>query len=96
MLQVKRNQTTVYRVAERMLTLSSDLCCDLAAARIRTNQFDEALLLLESLPLPTEEYGAMKCRLGNAQAYCRIGEWGAAVFEVRLIEKSLCRLLCSY
>jgi hypothetical protein len=46
---------------------------------------EEGILALESLPLTTEEFATARLRLANLRNYARIGEWGAAEFEFRLL-----------
>ena len=51
--------------------------------------FDEARLVLESLPLTTEEFATAINRLENARRYLQAGEHGAASSELRLMVRSL-------
>jgi hypothetical protein len=57
------------------------------------NQWRAALpqvrLLLESLPLSTGEFGLAMNRLKSAGRYLRLGEPGAAKFELRLLARWL-------
>ena len=59
--------------------------------RIDTRQADaanhvaQAVQVLESLPLSTEEYGMALNRLRNCVHYLKQGEWGAAGYENRLV-----------
>lgn len=55
------------------------------------HEIDEASLLLESLPLTTEEFGLSSNRLRNAHRYVLSGEAGAAAWELGTLRKFLCR-----
>lgn len=46
--------------------------------------------VLESLPLSTGEFGLASNRLNNAGKYIASAESGAARYELRLLETSLC------
>jgi hypothetical protein len=46
-------------------------------------------LLLEALPLETTEFGRAVNRLANARHYLEAGERGAALYELRLLRRSL-------
>ena len=64
---------------------------------LQTRRLDEAAhddfaavrSLLETLPLPTDQYGLACTRLQNAQHYLRYTEPGAAWYELRLLASSL-------
>jgi hypothetical protein len=45
--------------------------------------------LLEALPLDSVEFSLAKNRLANAEHYLKVGEYGAARFELRLLRQSL-------
>ena len=47
--------------------------------------------LLSSLPLATQEYGLAHIHLRNANRYANSGEFGAARWELRAINKTLSR-----
>ena len=53
--------------------------------------FDETQMLLEALPLNTDEFGLAANRLRNASRYLRSQELGAAGYELRLLVRSLTR-----
>ena len=53
------------------------------------DELTEALVLLESLPLSTSEYGLAASRLNNARRYLESSERGAARYELRLVAGSL-------
>jgi hypothetical protein len=53
------------------------------------NLLIEAIAMLESLPLTTQEFGLSRCRLNNANAYLASGEFGAANFELILVRRWL-------
>jgi len=55
----------------------------------RAANFEELRLLLEALPLDTEEFGLAVNRLANAWQYVESGEYGAAGYELRLLRRSL-------
>jgi hypothetical protein len=48
--------------------------------------------LLDSVPLPTAEYGYLKCRIENSRRYYEEGEIGAAAYEITLALQRACRL----
>ena len=50
---------------------------------------EQALLLLQALPLDSAEFGLAINRLANARHYLESGEYGAARFELRLLRQSL-------
>jgi hypothetical protein len=52
--------------------------------------FDQAQVLLEALPLNTDEFSRAVNRLKNANRYLRSCEFGAACYELRLLAGSLC------
>lgn len=49
----------------------------------------EASLLLESLPLTSDEFGLAANRLRNAHRYFTSGEFGAAAWELRTLRSTL-------
>ncbi len=73
-----------------------DILLRAGASLRRGNKVDDELLqirgLLESLPLPTDEFGLACNRLHNAARYARSGETGAANWELVTLRKSLSRL----
>jgi hypothetical protein len=48
-----------------------------------------AAMLLESVPLPTDEFLLAKLRLMNARIYARNHEFGAASFELRQLRRQI-------
>ena len=58
---------------------------------IFTQEITEADLLLESLPLTTEEFGLARNRLQNATRYVMSGEFGAASWELGSLRKFFSR-----
>ncbi len=68
-------------------------CLRQLAAGIEHRQSDVGDLLadlhvaLEALPLDTEEFGVAHNRVVNVTRYVRRGEWGAAQYELRLLER---------
>ena len=69
-------------------------CICLALKRCRAAPFaiadlDRALLAVNSLDLPTDEYALARSRLLKARRYLQCGERGAAKFELSLVLRSL-------
>ena len=54
-----------------------------------TAKFQEAHEALEALPLTTAEFATAQNRLNNARSYLEAGERGAALYELRLLLRSL-------
>jgi hypothetical protein len=54
-----------------------------------TAGFREAHEALETLPLTVAEYATARNRLTNARSYREAGERGAALYELRLLWRSL-------
>jgi hypothetical protein len=52
--------------------------------------FNEALMLLESLPLASGPFAVAVNRLNSARRYLAAGERGAARYELRLLVGGLC------
>ena len=52
-------------------------------------RFERLRLLLGALPLDTPEFGLAVNRLANARHYLESGEFGAALYELRLLRRSL-------
>lgn len=52
---------------------------------------EEANLLLETLPLSTDEFGLARNRLWNAGRFVRSGEYGAANWELRTLRNFFLR-----
>ena len=51
--------------------------------------FDEVRMILESLPLTTDEFCVASNRLKNAQRYVASSELGAACYELTMLSRSL-------
>ena len=51
--------------------------------------FEYVELALDTMPLSTDEYGTSRNRCQNARRYRRVGEYGAARYELRLLLKGL-------
>jgi hypothetical protein len=52
-------------------------------------EFHEAHQALEALPLTTAEFATARNRLNNARSYLEARERGAALYELRLLRRSL-------
>jgi hypothetical protein len=57
--------------------------------RVVEQVFHEAHEALEALPLTTAEFATARNRLNNARSYLEAGEPGAALYEFRLLWRSL-------
>ena len=57
--------------------------------------FEQAFKLVASLPLSTEEFAVAVNRLKNARQYVDDAEFGAALFELRLLHRGFSRDLSS-
>jgi hypothetical protein len=68
-------------VAAVLVLVCRDSCPDSLFERVRAR--------VEALPLPTETFDLALRRLHNARTYLRVGETGAAAFELRLLLGSL-------
>ena len=53
------------------------------------NQFGQIKEMLAALPLTTGEYGLAKRRLANGLAYAKVGENGAARYELEQLSRDL-------
>jgi hypothetical protein len=51
--------------------------------------FEEFFAMLAALPLSSSEFGLAGNRLNNARRYLHSAEWGAAIYELRLLERTL-------
>ena len=52
---------------------------------------DSIYRVLESLPLSTDDYGRAVCHLSNCERYLKLGERGAAGYELRILAGGLVR-----
>ncbi|MCO6459136.1 MAG: hypothetical protein J5I93_27825 [Pirellulaceae bacterium] len=52
---------------------------------VSRQQLADSRLLLEALPMATNEFAVARRRLQNADRYLRSDEWGAARYELRLL-----------
>lgn len=52
-------------------------------------EFQEAHEALEALPLTTAQFATARNRLESARSYLDTGERGAALYELRLLRRSL-------
>jgi hypothetical protein len=68
------------------------LICQASSGQTWRGGYEEAGRFLESVPLATNEYNLAKLRLKNALDYCRLREFGAAMFELRALVLCLRRL----
>lgn len=59
------------------------------AAPLAITDLDDALLALDSLELPTDEFVLARSRLLKARRYLQCGERGAADFEMSMALRSL-------
>jgi hypothetical protein len=57
-----------------------------------TEGFADVGVFLEAVPLATAEFRSAKSHLKNARNYCRVQEFGAATFELRVVRGILQRL----
>jgi len=75
----------------RMCHLIDDLIHQAELGRIVVDDYADATNAIETLPLATDEFQLARLRLGNSFTYCRKREFGAAVFEMRLLRNQLLR-----
>ena len=66
-----------------------NLVLNVTQKRDLPSAFVEFQRLLEALPLSTEEFGLAGNRLRNSRRYLDSDEWGAAKYELLLLERSL-------
>ena len=84
--QVGASVADLSNIAEKKLSQLYEAVRDQKAAQ---DDFEEARVILETLPLMTSEFGLAKCRIGNAERYFALGEKGASAFELLLALRSL-------
>jgi hypothetical protein len=89
----------MYDLLPASLTLTTTQACaclarlrdEVAATTFSLGSFATLRVLLEALPLDTEEIAIVRNHLANAQMYAASKEFGAAGYELRLLARSLPR-----
>jgi hypothetical protein len=76
----------------RMESAVANLLGEALAEATWSESYDDALHLLESVPLDSEDFALARHRLQNAFDYCLDGEFGAACFELRQLRSLLAAL----
>jgi hypothetical protein len=77
------------QIRAHLVTFLTQLIEQVFSARCPTAEFREAHKVLEALPLTTAEFATARNRLNNARTYLESGERGAALFELRLLRRSM-------
>lgn len=88
-----RYTLTEWQQRQRVLELSVGLLIvRTELGEIWNEGFTEVTRFLEAVPLPTSDFRSAKSHLQNALDYCQTREFGAAVFELRVVRGVLQRL----
>ena len=77
------------QAVDRIKALRTLLTQDTDSKDTFADVFSELRLILESLPLNTDEFGVAGNRLRNAARYLKSGERGAACYELNLLSRNL-------
>ncbi len=77
------------QAVERIETLHVRLKRGTNPADIYEDAFAEVQLILDALPLNTDEFALAGNRLRNAARYLKSGERGAACYELKLLSRNL-------
>ena len=81
---------------QRLEHTISQLALSLDSRTSRIDQYDEALQLLEAIPVTTEEYSLALRRIQNARLYSRAGEFGGESFELKMLKSQIQKLAKAY
>jgi hypothetical protein len=85
----KSSAETLERRRAHAATCLARLIEQLFRAGCPTASFQEAHEALEALPLTAGEFATARNRLTNARSYREAGERGAALYELRLLWRTL-------
>ena len=77
------------QAVERIETLHVRLKRDTNPADTYEDAFAEVQLILDALPLNTDEFALAGNRLRNAARYLKSGDRGAACYELKLLSRNL-------
>ena len=80
---------TLEQIRAHVFTCLTQLIEQVFSAGLPTAEFQQAREALGALPLPTAEFATARNRLNNARSYLEAGERGAALYELRLLLRSL-------
>jgi predicted Zn-dependent peptidase len=80
---------TLEQIRDRVFTCLTQLIEQVLNAGRPIAEFQEAQEALETLPLTRAEFATAQNRLLNARSYLEAGEPGAALYELRLLWRSL-------
>ncbi len=77
------------QAVQRIETLHTQIKRDTHPADKFAGAFAEVRMILDALPLDTEEFALAGNRLRNAARYVKSGERGAACYELKMLSRKL-------
>jgi hypothetical protein len=83
-----RQTSLVSGAFARLIHSAKRLLLDISNGMSDSRRYDDVRDQLTSVPLTTKEYTVALRRLGNAMRYARLGEKGAARYELMLLVRN--------